>query len=276
MRLVDTHAHLDDVRFGADVEDVIRRAVDAGVTQMVTVGTDLPSSRAAVALAQSHDEVYATVGLHPHRAATLTRAVLDEMRDLVGCPRVVAIGETGLDFFRDLSPRETQCEAFRVQLQLAVETNKPVVVHIRDQPGRSQAHDEAMAILHGWAVDLPASRCADLMARLGVLHCFSGGERWARAALELGFFLGIDGPVTYPSAKGLQAMVADLPLEALLLETDCPYLSPQPQRGCRNEPAFLPYIAAQVARLKGEKDQHVGQVTAANARRLFHLPAVPE
>jgi TatD DNase family protein len=276
MRLVDTHAHLDDDRFRTDVKDAIARAIDAGVTQVITVGTDMPSSRSAVALAQRHGSVYATVGLHPHRAATYSQAVLGELRDLAAHPRVVAIGETGLDFYRDLSPRETQRDAFRAQLLLAMEANKPVVVHIRDRRGESQAHDEAIAILRRWVSELPESACAESMTRPGVVHCFSGEEREARDLLGLGFCLGIDGPVTYPNAKALQAMVTRLPLDSLLLETDCPYLSPQPQRGRRNEPAYLRYIATEVARLRGEEVQHVGQTTTENARRLFHLPVVLE
>jgi TatD DNase family protein len=276
MHLVDTHAHLDDDRFRLEVEDVIGRAMAAGVVQMITVGTSLASSRSAVALAERHASVYATVGLHPHRAAMLSRTVLDELRDLATHPRVVAIGETGLDFYRDLSPRETQREAFRAQLQMAMESNKPVVVHIRDRRGESQAHDEALAILRTWVSGHSASSRADSQKRLGVVHCFSGEEHWAQDGLVLGFCLGIDGPVTYPNAKALQAMVARLPLDSLLLETDCPYLSPQPQRGCRNEPAYLPYIAAEVARLRVEEVQHVGQITTENARRLFQLPIVPE
>ena len=272
--LVDTHAHLDDDRFGAEVGDVIRRAVDAGVGQMISVGTDLPSSRAAVALAESYGEVYATVGVHPHGATKLSPAVLDEIHSMAAHPKVVAVGETGLDFYRDLSPKEAQREAFRAQLQLAMHANKPVVVHIRDQKGQNQAHGEALTILRGWAADLPASRRADPSARLGVLHCFSGEEAWARKALALGFCLGVDGPVTFPNAKALQAMVASLPLDAWLLETDCPYLAPQAQRGRRNEPAFLPYIAAKVAELNKVDIQDVAEVTSANARRLFRLPAV--
>jgi len=276
MRLVDTHAHLDDDRFRADVEGVIGRAMDAGVAQMITVGTDPASSRSAVALAERYSSVYATVGLHPHRTAMFLRTGLDELRDLAAHPRVVAIGETGLDFFRDLSPREMQREAFRAQLQLATEANKPVVVHIRDRRGESQAHDEAIAILRTWVSGLTASSRAGSVTRLGVVHCFSGEECWARDVLGLGFCLGIDGPVTYPNATALQAMVTRLPLDSLLLETDCPYLSPQPQRGRRNEPAYLPYIAAEVARLRAEEVQHVGQTTTENAQRLFHLAIVPE
>jgi TatD DNase family protein len=276
MRLVDTHAHLDDDRFATDVEDVIARAMDAGVAQMVTVGTDLPSSRTAVALAQRYASVFATVGLHPHGAATYGRAVLDELRELAVDPRVVAIGETGLDFYRDLSPRETQREAFRAQLRLATEANKPVVVHIRDPQGGRQAHDEATAILRSWVSELGALSCAGSMIRLGVVHCFSGEERRAWDMRGLGLCLGIDGPVTYPNARALHEIVVRLPLDSLLLETDCPYLSPQPQRGRRNEPANLPYIAARIAQLRGEEVEHVGQATTENARRLFRLPMVAE
>ena len=253
---------------------------------MIVVGYDLPSSRAAVELAEEHPGLWAAVGVHPHEAATLERDALGCLRGLAKRDRVVAVGETGLDFYRDLSPRDAQRAAFEAQLALATEVSKPVVIHIRDQRGETGAYDEALAILRSWTSNSlppqppnhptiqPPGHPATKPSNLGVLHCFSGDLCVARAALRLGFYIGVDGPVTYPSAKALQALVGQLPLERLLLETDCPYLAPQPRRGRRNEPAYLPFIAQQVAELKGTDLQDVARVTTASAVRLFHLPGV--
>jgi TatD DNase family protein len=242
-----------------------------GVTSIVTIGVDLLASRAAVALAESGTGVYAAVGVQPNAAHEVPwqpdGGTYVALRELLAHPRVVAVGEIGLDYYWDRCPRDVQHVAFEAQLALASEASKPVVVHIRDQRGETGAYDDALAILRTWASRLPA-RCLP-----GVLHCFSGTAEIAQAALELGFYLGVDGPVTFPnaSARPLQALVKAVPLDRLVLETDCPYLSPQAHRGERNEPAYLPLIGAKVAELKGIDVLDVAQTTTSNARRLFGL-----
>jgi len=277
---VDTHAHLDDRQFDGDRDAVVGRAAQARVKWMVTIGADLPSSRAAVALCERYPNVYAAVGVHPHDAKSLDRATLDILRNLAAHPRVVAIGEIGLDYYRDRSPRDVQCTALEAQLALATELGKPVVIHIRDERGRRTAYDDALSILRTWLPDAqppdpqtPKLPNPQTPQPPGVLHCFSGDLQMAQAALALGFCVGVDGPVTYPSAGDLRAIVAELPLDRLLLETDCPYLPPQAWRGRRNEPAYLTYIAATVAEVKGVDLAKVAEVTTANAARLFRLPA---
>jgi TatD DNase family protein len=268
---IDTHAHLDAPRFDADLDAVLRRAREAGVRSIVTVGADLTSSRAAVALAERHEGVYATVGVHPHEAHTVDRSALNELRDLAAHPLVVAVGEIGLDYYRDLSPRDAQRFAFESQLALAVEVSRPVVIHIRDQRDRAGAYDDVLSVLRTWSSGLQSIDSPTLTSP-GVLHCFSGTPEVAQVALDLGFYLGVDGPVTFPNAHALQSMVAELPLEHLLLETDCPYLAPQARRGKRNEPAYLPYIAEKIAELKGLSPSEVARTTTRNAQYLFSLP----
>ena len=269
IELVETHAHLDNPRFDQDREEVVARAIERGVVQMVTVGTDLVSSRAAVGLAEQHPGVYATVGIHPHASAGLSDDALDELATLASHPRVVAIGEIGLDYYHDYASREAQHAAFERQLALSADVGKPVVVHIRDRGGSNRAYDKTLAYLADWV----RARVAEDGCLPGVLHCFSGDLHAAQRGLELGFYLGVDGPVTYPSAISLRALLAQVPLEHLLLETDCPYLAPQAHRGRRNEPAFLPHIARQVAEVYGLPVSRVAERTAASARRLFGLPA---
>jgi TatD DNase family protein len=269
---VDTHAHLDDSRFFPDREDVLARARESGVASIVTIGIDLSSSRAAVALAERYEGVYAAVGVQPNAASQLeapgaAEATWGALKELIGHPHVVAVGEIGLDYYWDEAPRDVQQAVMETQLCLAAAASKPVVVHIRDQRDRTGAYDDALAILRTWLAGRERGPSP------GVLHCFSGSEEMAYSALDLGFCLGVDGPVTYPnaSARPLQALVAKLPLDQLLLETDCPYLTPQVHRGKRNEPAYLPYIGAKVASLKGISVMDLAYATTENARRLFGL-----
>jgi TatD DNase family protein len=270
VQFVETHAHLDSGEFSHDRDRVIHRAAEAGVVQIITVGADLASSEAAVALAEQHPSVYATVGIHPHDAASVKLATLTTLRDLATHPKVVAIGEIGLDFYRNYAPHDIQYAVFRRQLDLAAEIGKPVVVHIRDKRGEKGAYGAASAALDAWLDDQADSRPGGQSP--GVLHCYSGDLETAKEAIRLGFYLGIDGPVTYSSAKGLQSLVSRLPLESLVLETDCPFLAPQVRRGKRNEPSYIPHIARKVAELKRVSVGDVAQVTSANARRLFGLP----
>jgi TatD DNase family protein len=250
--LVDSHAHLDFSQFDDDREKVIQRAREARLVAILNVGTDLASSRAAVALAQKYDFVYAAVGVHPHDAKTVTSTVLDKLRTLARHPTVVAVGEIGLDYYRDLSPRPVQRRAFADQLALATELALPVVLHSR------QAHGDVLAALRGWD-------------GTGVLHSYSAGPERLDQVLELGFSIGISGPVTFPKADSLRAVAAQVSLDRLLVETDCPYLTPVPHRGRRNEPAYVQHVVEAVARARGLPVQVVAQATVDNARRLFGM-----
>ena len=262
MSLIDTHAHLDERRFDADRPAVIERAMAGGVEAIVTVGTDLESSRTAVRLAQEHEMVYAAVGVHPHDAAKLDGEVLVGLRDLALQPKVVAIGEIGLDFYRDLSPRDVQRRAFQAQLAWAGKLGKPVVVHDRD------AHEDVMTILAGWASGLARTALA---GRAGVLHTFSGDQAMAEQAMDLGFYISVSGPVTYRNAGQLPEIVRTVPLVRLLVETDCPFLAPHPYRGKRNEPAYVRLVAERIAELRGLTFEELAAATTANARHLFQL-----
>lgn len=257
--LTDTHAHLNFPDFEEDLTAVLERAAEQGVERIVCIGTDLPSSQKALALAEAQAGLYATVGIHPHEARTADEAALSQLRQWARHPKVVAIGEIGLDFYRNLSPPEVQVRAFRAQIALARERDLPLVIHDRE------AHEAVMRVLEeeeAWKLG-------------GVLHCFSGDEDLARKAIERGFYIGFDGPLTFPNARSLQALAAALPLQACLLETDCPYLTPHPQRvqspRQRNEPAYVRAVAEKMAELRGLSLAEVAAATSANAERLFHL-----
>ncbi len=261
MQLIDSHAHVHFPHFDDDREAVIERAQEAGLSAILEVGTSLPSSQAAVALAEQYDFVYAAVGVHPHDAKTVKPAVLDRLRRLARHPKVVAVGEIGLDYYRDYSPRPVQRRVFADQLALAGELELPVVIHSRE------AHDDVMAALREWT----GSSGERAEERVGVLHSYSAGPERLEEVLELGFFVGLSGPVTFPRAERLRAVAATVPLEWLVVETDCPYLTPEPHRGQRNEPAYVQYVVAAVARARGTAVETVAQATADNARRLFGI-----
>jgi TatD DNase family protein len=260
LTLVDTHAHLDFSKFDADRPSVIERAGAAGVAAIVNVGTDLSSSQRAVRLAEQYDCVYAAVGMHPHDAKKLDGAALAELRDLAQHPKVVAVGEIGLDFYRDLSPRDVQRRAFQAQLAWAARLGKPVVIHDRD------AHVEILEILGDWTTEQTNS---PLAGRLGVLHTFSGDLAMAEQAMDWGFYISISGPVTYENARQLPDIVRTLPVDRLLVETDCPFLPPHPHRGKRNEPAYVGLVAERIADLKGMSFDELARATTANAQHLF-------
>jgi TatD DNase family protein len=255
--VIDSHAHLDFPQFDGDREEVIARAGEAGVKTIINVGADLVSSQRSVDLADRHPSIYASVGIHPHDALALDDSVLERLRDMARHPRVVGIGEIGLDYYRDLSPRDMQLEAFERQLDLADELELPFIVHDRD------AHDAIMSTLE--------RRAAGREALRGVLHCFSGDETMARKALELGLYVSVAGPVTFHNARRLPDVVQEVPLSRLLLETDCPYLAPHPHRGKRNEPAYVLLVAERVAALKGVSVAEVEKTASDNARDLFGL-----
>lgn len=251
MHWTDTHCHLNHPDLYAEWHAALFRAQQSGVQRLILIGYDLESSRRAVELAEQSDALYATVGIHPHDAAQCDTDSLQTLRELAAHPRVVAVGEIGLDFYRNLSPREAQYEAFHAQMQLAQSLSLPVVIHCRE------AYEEVLSIL------------AQYPAVQGVLHCFSGTAEQAQQGLELGYYLGIGGVVTFKSAESLRAIVRDIPRDRLLLETDAPYLAPHPYRGKRNEPAYLPLIAQQVAALWDMPLEQLSEITEANTQRLF-------
>lgn len=260
MELFDTHCHLADRAFRADLDEALARARLAGVAGMVCVGYDLASSRAAAELAGREERVWAAVGIHPHDAARAGRGWVAELRKLARRDKVVAIGETGLDFYRDLSPRPAQKDVFRRHLELALELGLPVIVHDRD------AHDETVEILR----EAHAGQSGGATPP-GVMHCFSGGPDHAQACLGLGFCLSFAGPLTYPKSDKVREIAAAAPADRLLVETDAPYLAPQAQRGHRNEPAFVAEVAAALAAVRGVSPKEAAALTTANARRLFGL-----
>ena len=249
--LVDTHAHLMDPAFDGDRDQVLTRAAAAGVARLVVVGYDLPSSLAAVALARGLSWARAAVGIHPNSVADATEADFGAIADLAGAPEVVAIGETGLDYYRDHTPPERQRQAFRWHLRLAQERRLPVIVHNR----QAEADVAATAAEH---------------TAQGVLHCFSSSDPgYLERLLELGYFVSFAGPLTFKNGAPIRAMVPRVPVERLLVETDCPYLAPVPHRGRRNEPAFVRDTAACVADIVGVSFDAIVQRLWTNSLRLF-------
>ena len=254
-RLVDTHCHLDFDWYASDLDGVLVRAAQAGVGRIIVPGIDLQSSKAAIELANKHDMVLAAVGVHPNSSANWRDGWLDDVRDLARHDKVVAIGEIGLDYYRDHSPRDVQQEAFEAQLSLAAELNLPVIVHNREA-------DED--VLHRLSNSLPPSGGAP-----GVLHSFSGPWTTAAAALEIGYYLGFTGPITFKKADDLREVAARVPVARLLVETDGPFLAPQPYRGKRNEPAYVSYVARRLAEVRGISETEIASQTSANAVELF-------
>lgn len=254
--MIDTHAHLQFDAFDADRPEVLGRMRAAGLVGCVVIGCEPASSRAAIALAEAHEDVYATVGVHPNDCADWTDDLIDELRALAAHPRVVAIGETGLDYYRDRAPRDRQQRAFDAQAELARELDLPLVVHDRD------AHDDVIVALERHAAQ----------GGRAVMHCFSGDELLARRAVDAGLFVSFAGPVSYPKNHDLRAAAAAVAADRYVIETDCPFLAPQPRRGKRNEPAHVAYVAETIAEARGVPVAQVREQTTRNARRLFGLP----
>jgi TatD DNase family protein len=253
--LFDTHAHLHVPEFVEDLVAVLERARAAGVQRLVTIGTDVATTTAAITLAERDEGIWATAGLHPHDAADAAEAAFAEIERLARHPRVVAIGEIGLDFFRNLSPPDVQERTFRRLLALVRRLGKPAVIHCRD------AHAETLTILE-------EERVSEVG---GIMHCFSGDVAIARRCLDLGLLISLAGPVTYKNPRALPDVARFVPGDRLVVETDCPYLPPQEHRGRRNEPAYLALTAARVAELRGEPLATLGPQMSANARRLFRV-----
>ncbi len=257
--LVDSHAHLEMPRFADDLEAVLRRACDAGISHIINIGSDEQSSAKSVELATQHELIYAAVGIHPHEARLVSPDTYNHLRKLAANPKVVALGEMGLDYHYMHSPAAIQQEVFKQQLQLANELELPVVIHQRE------AEADALKILK----EHPPA-CG------GVMHCFSGDEAMLRQCLSLGLYISAAGPITFKKAQGLRQLIARTPAEKLLLETDAPYLAPVPHRGKRNEPAYVKYTAQVVAELKGLSLEDIGRITSLNVRNLFGIPAGEE
>lgn len=253
---IDTHCHLNDPAFDRDREETIQRMLEAGVGRGIVVGYDRESSVAAVELAQRYPMLYAVVGMHPHDSKDYSDAFEAEMISWLREERVVAVGEIGLDYHYDHSPRPVQAEVFRRQLRLAKALQKPVVIHMRE------ATEDTMRILEEEGVETIG----------GVMHCFSGSPETAQEALGFNLMISIAGPITFPNARRLPEVVQTTPLDRLLVETDCPYLSPRPLRGKRNEPANLPLVGREIARLLEIGEEDLAKRTWENAQRLFRLP----
>ena len=256
MFIVDTHAHLDFPEYKDDLDAVLKRAQEHNVGCIITVGTDLDSSRRAIALANQYPHIYATVGIHPHEAAKVTEAHWIELAKLISSDKVVAVGEIGLDYHKDESPRDVQKDVFTRQLKLAKEHKKPIIVHDRE------AHSDCLAILK------------QVMGNQikGVAHCFSGSAEVAKEYLALGMYISVAGPITYPNATALRdALKAAVPVESLMLETDCPFLAPQAMRGKRNEPAYLTHHIKELAKLYKLSEADIARISTLNAQHLFGI-----
>ena len=251
---IDTHAHLYDERYDDDRAEMIARAAEAGVTQIISMGDTMAASAQVVADAEQYPTLYAAVGVHPESACVLTDAERTQLLTWAKHPKVVAIGEIGLDYYWEKDPqvRAVQRELFVAQLGIARAAGLPVCIHDRE------AHGDTLAILQAEGRDLT-----------GVLHCYSGSLETARELWKLGYYIGIDGPLTFKNAGKLPAIVREAPQDKLLIETDSPYLAPVPKRGKRNEPAYVTFVAAKIAELRGESVEEVARYTTENARRLY-------
>ena len=249
---IDSHAHIQLSQFDKDRDAVLKRAHEAGVSTILIIGFDLETSLGAVELAQKHEHLYATVGMHPHDAKNLTPDVLKSFRELLDHPKVIALGEIGLDYYRNLSPHNVQKEAFEKQLDLAEEMKMPIIIHNRD------AYMDILPILE--------ARKGKVR---GVLHCFTGDIELMHKSIKIGLHIGIGGIVTFPNAKDMQTVATEVPSERLLIETDCPWLAPQFQRGKRNEPAYVPAVAEKIAALRDTSVETIGEITTKNFDTLF-------
>jgi len=255
--LIDSHAHIQGAMYAAEVDEVIKRAEKAGVEKIMVVGGagELSSNQAAVALADSYENLYATVGMHPHDAKDVGEEELKELQALTSRPKVIAVGETGLDFYYNHSPHNIQRDIFTRFIRMARETGLPLVVHERD------AHKDVAQLL----------RSEGAGKLTGVIHCFTGDYEAARNYLDLGFYLSFTGIITFKNAQSLREVVRNVPLERMFVETDSPYLTPVPHRGKRNEPAFVRFVAETVAQIKTLALQEVARITTTNVRALFRI-----
>ena len=255
MRLIDTHAHLDFKDYTEDREEVFKRAKKAGVEKIVNIGADLEGSRRAVELAEKYDFIYAAVGIHPHEADTVNEQSLAEIKSLARSEKVKAIGECGLDFYYDNSPREVQKEAFKKELELAEELKLPAVIHSRE------AAEQTFEIL---------DNSADFSANL-IFHCYAYGPKEIEEVIKRDYYAAFGGLITFNNAKGIRQALKKMPLDRILLETDAPYLTPEPHRGKRNESAYLEHIVKKAAEIKEISVEKMAEITTENAERLYNF-----
>jgi TatD DNase family protein len=251
--LIDSHAHLEMRDFDRDRNEVIGRATQAGIDLIITVGTTVSDCEKAVLIASQYETVYAAIGIHPHEVKNIDETTYGDLNRLAKAEKIVAYGEIGLDFFRNLSPKDVQIRRFGEQLELANEMGLPIIIHDRE------SHKETLDMLRGWK------------GKQGVVHCFSGDYIMAGKCVDMGFYISIPGAVTFGKSEKLQEVVRRLPITCLLLETDAPYLTPHPNRGKRNEPAYVVHTARKVAEIKGLSFEHVASVSSQNARSLFGI-----
>ncbi|MBZ4654542.1 MAG: hydrolase TatD [Peptococcaceae bacterium] len=253
--LFDTHAHLDDKQFAQDREEVIQRAKDGGVELIVNVGYNLTSAKRTLALVEKYDFIYGSVGLHPHDAKDGDDRTLTELKRMAQHPKIVALGEMGLDYYWNHSPHEVQKEVFRKQIALAKELKLPIIIHDRD------AHQDILNIVK----EEGAKEVG------GIFHCYSGSWPMAREVMKLGFYISLAGPVTFHNAQKPKEVAKEVPLDYLLIETDCPYLAPVPYRGKRNEPLYVAKVAEMIAEVKGIPVEKVAEATKENGKRVFRI-----
>nr|WP_309101568.1 TatD family hydrolase [Fredinandcohnia onubensis] len=253
--LIDTHAHLNAIQYQEDLEEVIERAQSEGVEIIVVVGFDRETITRAIELADTYEFIYATVGWHPVDAIDMTDEDLKWIEELCSHPKVVALGEMGLDYYWDKSPKEIQKEVFRKQIALAKKVKLPIIIHNRE------ATADIIEILE----EENASEVG------GIMHCFTGSVEVAKQCMDMNFYISFGGPVTFKNAKKPKEVAAEIPLDRLLIETDCPYLTPHPFRGKRNEPSYVKYVAEQIAELKGVTFEEIAQKTSDNAKRFFGI-----
>jgi TatD DNase family protein len=249
--MIDTHVHLSDPKFDLDRDLAIKRAKENGITKIIEVGCEPFLWKPSFRLSELNPEIYCAFGIHPHEAKTATTELFNTLENLLRQPKAVAIGETGLDYYYNHSPKDIQKQVLKTHLELSLKIKKPVIIHCRD------AYQDLLDILNEYT------------GLSGVIHCFSGNTEEAKKLIELGFFLGIDGPVTYPKALVLKEVVKEIPLEKLLIETDSPYLPPQTYRGKRNEPSYLPHIADEIAKIKKIEINKVCEITLNSSIELF-------
>jgi TatD DNase family protein len=254
--LIDSHAHLEMSEFVQDRKDVIQRAYNNGIDCIITIGIDIEACQQAIALAEEFEFVYAVLGVHPHNAKDIDEGTYHILRSLTQHDKVCALGEIGLDFFRNLSPQDVQIKRFKELIELARELTLPIVVHDRD------AHQETLSILK-------EEKAFEVG---GVIHCFSGDYEMAANCLDMGFYISIPGTITFSKSTSLQELVRSIPLEWILIETDSPFLAPIPFRGKRNEPSYVRYVADKIAKIKNLDFEEVASVTSQNAKALFKIP----
>ena len=253
--LFDTHVHLNAEQYEDDLQEVINRALEKGVQNMVVVGFDEPTIKKAIQIAETYDFIYASVGWHPVDAVDMTDEHLAWIEELAQHPKVVALGEMGLDYYWDKSPKEVQKDVFRRQIRLARKVKLPIIIHNRD------ATEDVVTILKEEHVEEVG----------GIMHCFTGSIEVAKQCMDMNMYISFGGPVTFKNAKKPKEVATELPLDKLLIETDCPYLTPHPFRGKRNEPGYVSYVAEQIAELKGITYEELAEITTANAKKLFGI-----